>query len=232
MTAFLNSTPPPPRYSLTQNLTTAWLRLGKAAVFGILAGLAVAAGLAFPGGDAAAQGYGGYTYTARVCQEYGQQPRYFNVRDGQAAYNGGNSDSGWLIVLERGAGNVVPAQYAFSSPQRSSGAGATAQAALNLALTNNHHRIFSGTGTNSYGLSPGEAIIAADGTRGFVERVGNSVVIDRNDDGQFTAADMAQGLLGGESYLWYWERRTLTQTVAPINYGGSYIRWAHTAWCN
>ena len=65
--------------------------------------LAAAGGLAFPGGDAAAQGFGGYTYTQRVCQEYGQQPRYFNVRDGQAAYNGGNSDSGWLLVLERGS---------------------------------------------------------------------------------------------------------------------------------
>ncbi len=61
----------------------------------------------FPGADAEAQAYGGYTYTSRVCQEYGQQPRWYNVRDGQAAYNGGNSDSGWLIVLERGAGTIT-----------------------------------------------------------------------------------------------------------------------------
>ncbi len=70
--------------------------------------LAVAGGMAFPGAQyAAAQGaFGGYTYTQRVCQEYGQQPRYYGVRDGQAAYNGGNSDRGWLIVLERGSGGI------------------------------------------------------------------------------------------------------------------------------
>ena len=96
--------PPPPRYRLTQNLTLAWLRLGKAAVMAVLAGLAVAGGMIFPVAEAEAQAYGGYTYTQRVCQEYGQQPRYYNVRDGQAAYNGGNSDSGWLIVLQRGGG--------------------------------------------------------------------------------------------------------------------------------
>ncbi len=55
-----------------------------------------------PPPPAKAYGIGGYTYTQRVCQEYGQQPRWYNVRDGQAAYNGGNSDSGWLIVLEHG----------------------------------------------------------------------------------------------------------------------------------
>ena len=82
----------------------AWLRLGKIAVIAVLAGLAVAGGMIFPTADAAAQGaQGGYTYSQRVCQEYGQQPRWYNVRDGQAAYNGGNSDRGWLIVLERGS---------------------------------------------------------------------------------------------------------------------------------
>ena len=90
----------------------AWLRLGKIAVMAVLAGLAVAVGAAFPGGDAEAQAYGGYTYTARVCQEYGQQPRWYNVRDGQAAYNGGNSDSGWLIVLERGVSTTYSYELA------------------------------------------------------------------------------------------------------------------------
>ena len=242
MTAFLNSTPhtpppphppppppPPPRYRLTQNLTLAWLRLGKAAVFGVLAGLAVAAGLAFPGGDAQAQGYGGYTYTARVCQEYGQQPRWYNVRDGQAAYNGGNSDSGWLLVLERGA-NVFPAQYEFSSPL-AQGFWPNAQAGLNGALTETAHRLFAGPATNAYGLANGEAIIASDGTRGFVTRVANLVAIDRDDSGMFDVGDFGEALFGGVSGEWSYETRTYTRTAAAYNYGAQYVRWAHMMWC-
>ena len=228
MTAILRSTPPPPDY-VKQTRPLAWLRLGKAAVFSVLAGLAVAVGAAFPGGDAEAQAYGGYTYSQRVCQEYGQQPRWYNVRDGQAAYNGGNSDSGWLIVLQRG-GNVAPAEYEFSNSLGRGGSG-TAQGALILAFTNSNHRIFTPPATNAYGLPIGEEIVDADGTRGFVIKLGNRVVIDRNDDGFFNADDMAQGLVAGFPNLWYWEQRDFTQTRAPLNYSAQYVRWAHMAWC-
>ena len=74
-----------------------------------------------PPHPAKATSLGGYTYTQRVCQEYGKQPRWYNVRDGQAAYNGGNSDSGWLIVLERGSGGGGAAAVAVSYPESSSG---------------------------------------------------------------------------------------------------------------
>ena len=38
--------------------------------------------MALPPHNAAAQGvHSGYTYTQRVCQEYGQQPRWYQVRD-------------------------------------------------------------------------------------------------------------------------------------------------------
>ncbi len=205
----------------------AWLRLGKIAVFSVLTGLVVAGGMIFPVADAEAQAYGGYTYTARVCQEYGQQPRWYDVRDGQAAYNGGNSDSGWLIVLVRTA-NITPAEYEFSNPEGRGGWG-SAQQALDRSLTNFNHRIFAPPLTNSYGLSAGEALVAADGTRGFVIRFGNRVVIDRNDNGIYDVGDMARGLAFPN--LWSYEVRTFTQTRAPVNYGAQYVRWAYMAWC-
>ena len=201
MTAIL----PPPRSRLTQNLTLAWLRLGKAAVFSVLAGLAVAGGVLFSGGEAAAQGYGGYTYTSRVCQEYGQQPRYYNVRDGQAAYNGGNSDSGWLLVLERGAGTLT----VFS--QRTFIGGA---APLIEVATPRREKIRL---TDSSGLT-GFAIYIADGSR-----PGN-LVIDQNNDGEITVAGDRTAGPTGDAFEYY-------QRYTSQAYGGSYVRWAHIAWC-
>ena len=70
-----NSALYPPRNYV--KLMTAWLRLGKIAVIGVLAMLVVAVGMAFPGAPAAEaqSSQGGYTYTQRVCQEWGQHPR-------------------------------------------------------------------------------------------------------------------------------------------------------------
>ena len=209
----------------------AWLRLGKAAVFSVLAGLAVAGGLVFPGGEAEAQGArGGYTYTSRVCQEYGQQPRWYNVRDGQAAYNGGNSDSGWLIVLEGGS-NVFPAQYEFSNAGFY-GAWGSAQAAYNGSLTGLTHTIFTGPVTNAYGLANGEGIIADDGTRGFVMSApGGWVVIDQNDNGIYDVGDVVAGRGGRNANQWSYEARNFTQTAAAYSYGAQYVRWADMMWC-
>ena len=56
--------------------------------------------------DAAAHSvHHGYTYTERICQEYGQQPRWYQVRDPIAGSDWRN-DGGWTIVLERGGGTL------------------------------------------------------------------------------------------------------------------------------
>ncbi len=197
----------------------AWLRLGKIAVFSILAGLVAAGGLAFPGGDAAAQGaQGGYTYTQRVCQEYGQQPRHYGVRDGQAAYNGGNSDSGWLLVLISGAN------------------------------TRTIHHFNAGGWHNAYGAQmhvddPADGIAARHYVNihtgeSFFHRLnrdtnqfydyGNYMILDYNGDGVFSFADAHDhpGIPGTQQYY-----RTGTYWTSQEHYGGSYVRWAHMAWC-
>ena len=219
MTAILRSTPP--RDYVNQIRPLAWLRLGKMVVFSVLAGLAVAGGMAFPGGEAEAQAYGGYTYTQRVCQEYGQQPRWYNVREGQAAYNGGNSDRGWLIVLERGGG-IDSGAYTFNDARSVGGAN---NASLVLGIARNV--ITPPHGSVEDPDNPvGSRITATDGTSGFVQNFGRWVVIDRNDNGELDAGDMFFN-----SGLYDYEERRYRQTRAPAPYGAQYIRWAHMAWC-
>ena len=151
------------------------------------------------------------------------------MRDGQAAYNGGNSDSGWLIVLERGA-NVAPAQYAFSNAN-GFGSWSSPQAAYNGSLTQITHQIFLGPPTNAYGLANGEAIIADDGTRGFVTSAATWVVIDRNDNGVYDAGDMVAGWGTRTSSEWSYEARNYTRTAEAYSYGAQYVRWADMMWC-
>ncbi len=195
----------------------AWLRLGKIAVMAVLAGgLAVAVGAAFPGGDAEAQAYGGYTYTARVCQEYGQQPRWYNVRDGQAAYNGGNSDSGWLIVLERGA---YEAGTAGTYNLRTDGVGDFVRLRVTpsspfsfVRITGNRWRRVA---ANNYVLDPNVDYLT--GTA-YVRRAGLAgwSAGDPTPDSDYSpiSATRYQYIPG-----------------APIRGGGQYVQWAHMAWC-
>ena len=69
-----------------------------------MTGLAIAVGLAFPDARAEAQGvHNGYAYTQRVCQEYGQQPRHYNVRV-EIPGSDWRSNGGWAIILARGSG--------------------------------------------------------------------------------------------------------------------------------
>ena len=195
--------PPPPRYRLTRNLTTARLRLGQAAVIAVLAGLAAVVGMVFPGGDAAAQGFGGYTYTARICQEYGQQPRWYNVRDGQAAYNGGNSDSGWLLVLERGGG--TPARYVGVSPDLAP-AGTAPQLGTHF-----------GDGVDfipQYGAS----FYLSGPWR--VDQTGNYAKIRNNGDD----SDYVRVISSSSTAI---NRYNKISAVA----GGQFVRWANMAWC-
>ena len=200
----------------------AWLRLGKIAVFSVLAGLIAAGGLVFPAADAEAQGaLGGYTYTQRVCQEYGQQPRYYGVRDGQAAYNGGNSDRGWLIVLVRGA-TFVPGEYTFSNSTDAGGISTIAGtlALAQAAVTPPHQSL---TDPNA---PVGSRITASDGTSGFVTNFGRNAIIDRDNSGELDAGDIYPN-----SGVYDYERVRYTETRAPVNYGTRYVRWAHIAWC-
>ena len=187
--------------------------------------LAVAAGLALPNNppNAAAQGaFGGYTYTQRVCQEYGQQPRYYGVRDGQAAYNGGNSDSGWLIVLVRGS-TFVPAEYTFANRAGTGGWGSLANA---LADARNNYLTPPHQGVADPNAPVGSRITATDGTSGFVTNNGRRAVIDRNNNGELDAGDIYLS-----SGLYNFDRVRYTEVRAPSNYGAQYIRWAHMAWC-
>ena len=181
--------------------------------------------MTFPDAEkAAAQGvHSGYTYTQRVCQELGQQPRRYNVRDPIPGSDWRN-DGGWAIVLIRTA-NVRPAQYTFSNPEGIGDAN-DAPTALGIAQTE-----FTGGGTPPYGLTAGGLIIASNGTGGFVADFGGRVVIDRDGDGELTTADMGTGLHGTSPSLWYYERMRFTRTSLPQNYGAQYIRWANMQWC-
>ena len=124
-----------------------------------------------------------------------------------------------------GGANVAPAQYEFGAPQLR-GAWSSAQAAYTGSLTNSIHRLFDGPATNAYGLANGEAVIADDGTRGFVTRAASLVVIDRNDNGMYDVGDMTFS-----AGAWAYVVSTYTRTAEAYNYGGSYVRWAHMAWC-
>ena len=196
----------------------AWLRLGKIAVFTVLAGLAAAGGLAFPAADVAAQGaQGGYTYTQRVCQEYGQQPRFYNVRDGQAAYNGGNSDSGWLLVLISGANTRTIHHFAWYGWQNAVGA-------------------FFHVDDPAIGVAPRYYTNVHTGVSGFqrflrganrFETSGNNFVLDYNNDGVFNFADAHDHPAPGIQQYY----RIGVHWTSQEHYGGSYVRWAHMAWC-
>ena len=90
---------------------------------------------------------------------------------------------------------------------------------------------------DAWGIRSGTLLVAQDGTQGFVTTryYGSSVIVDRNNNGVLDAGNMAQKAalmrsdLPGNSY--YADKRTVTRVVAPLHYGGSYIRWANMAWC-
>ena len=186
----------------------------------MLAGLAVAAGLAFPGGDAQAQGYGGYTYTARVCQEYGQQPRHYGVRDGQAAYNGGNSDSGWLLVLIRGANTRTIHHFNFSGWINAVGSQVHADDPPDGIAARRYTNVHTGVS--------GFQRFNRDTNQFYTPAVGNNFLLDYNNDGVFSFADAHDhpGIPGIQQYY-----RTGVHWTSQEQYGGSYVRWAHMAWC-
>ena len=237
----INITQPPPPCNYVKS-TLAW-RLGKIAAVIVLAGLAIAGGLAFPGAkDAAA--YDGYTYTERICQEYGQQPKRYQVRDPIPGSDWRN-DGGWAIVLIRSA-NVRRAEYRFQTPplnDRATGGAGAREAMLGWLLNGwfGNQQVV-GADDNGvwespsfWGIRSGTLITAQDGTQGFVttQYWGRAVIVDRNNNGELDAGDMATNaeLGGSPGNLYYGDRRTVVRVVEPVNYGAQYVRWANLAWC-
>ena len=155
---------------------------------------------------AKATSLGGYTYTQRVCQEYGQQPRYYNVRDGQAAYNGGNSDSGWLIVLEHSSHVAAVAGTPDRYVRNDASGDYILYQSRYIQLTGNR---WTRHGPGDYRLNP----------------AGNRVRVattpwrpgDPTPNADFVA------------FLYRYDRIPGTPDI-PAR-GGQYVRWANMAWC-
>ena len=184
-------------------------RLGQVAVGIVLAGLVVAGGMALPGAKAAAQGaHGGYTYTHRVCQEYGQQPRHYNVRD-EMDGSDWRSDGGWAIVLvssvNTGTRLWAYVQYAPTRPLiEHSGNGVAKRKVTEL-----------GTGVVGF------IRLTVSGVPYTPERI----VIDQNHDDEIDNADRIRHPVNNNLY---W---AVQQIRSSVQYGATYIRWANMAWC-
>ena len=187
-----------------RTLSPALSQCGRIAVISILAALAIAGVMAFPYDKAAAQGiHHGYTYTERICQEYGQQPRWYYVRD-PIAGSDWNDNGGWTIVLLGGAS----VGYTFGPPSFSDGGAVPDIELATGAKTQLTDR--------SQGLTGFAIYTPNDEPIGYV-------VIDRNNDRQIDiAGDRTAGAANDR-----WEIRTY-DTVAS---GGRYIRWAYMRFC-
>ena len=187
--------------------------------------LAVAGGLAFPSAqNTAAQAqtsHAGYTYTQMVCQELGQQPRQYGVRDPRPGSDWRN-DGGWAIVLIRSV--FFYAGWEFYDATRVGGTNSRAGAVTQMNADHDEAR----TGGD---LTTGQVLVDRYGAAGWVSEFGNKVTIDRNNDGVRDGRDTFQGggPLGGSPVLWYFERRNFR--AVTVNYGAQYIRWANMLWC-
>ena len=198
--------------------------------------LVVAVGLAFPDGkDAAAQSsQGGYTYTQRICQEWGQHPRPYYVRDPIPGSDWRN-DGGWAIILDRGAGlsrtttTFIPGDNPTRSVSLWNSAGYSAGARIvdNSAGTRSKETITRLTAPSWVQLANYEQG-AWDGYDAVIV-LGTYlalVALDANGDGAIDATNDAVYGPSNDSYyvLWY-------TTTEEIIGGSSYIRWADLAWC-
>ena len=188
------------------------LRWGRIAVCIAWAGLVVVGGMLFAGATAEGQGrLNGYAYTQRVCQELGQQPRHYNVRDAMAGSDW-SSDGGWAIVLVRSA--VYASGYTF---------GAVASYETTMPMV------------ESVALGIGKTPITESNTgrTGFQEldAAGRPyqqwVVLDRDGNGAIDNADRLQRPVPPNDLVW--EKRRWSTWVN--NYGATYIRWANMLWC-
>ena len=193
--------------------------------------------MALPNAPAAA--YDGYTYTERICQEYGQQPRRYQVRDPIPGSDWRN-DGGWAIVLERGS-HFREAEYQFPAvgdhrdSEQIGGIGSAAQMLSDLwtGWATNQQVV----GANDQGvwanpalwnIRSGTLLTAQDGTQGFVvsQYWGPAVIVDRNSNGVLDTGDMVR-----DGTLYFAEKRGVIRVVEPLNYGTQYVRWANLMWC-
>ena len=177
--------------------------------------------MALPNAPAAA--YDGYTYTEYICQEYGQQPRRYQVREPIAGSDWRN-DGGWAIVLERGS-NVTPPVYSFGASQNQ-GPFAWDTLAFSNSLNTGINQQFNRWNNALGGIPSGTYITAQDGRAGWVIGNGDLLIIDRVKDGAITTDDI---FLSSSNY--YWERSSYSIVSAGSNYGGQYIRWAYMQYC-
>ena len=181
--------------------TLAAVIMGVIAVGGIA--IAFASSIVGGGGGKVAEAYDGYAYQSRICQEYGRQPRRYQVREPIPGSDWRN-DGGWAIVLERGT-YIIPAYTYYA---RSAG---TLILNVNIANTAVHY---------NYPVTVG------DGRTAYVQNVANPTfaIIDRNGDRVINTSDA----VSGNSY----QTVAVTSGTAPESYAGSlYIRWANMAWC-
>ena len=170
----------------------------------------------FPQAPAAeAQGiHGGYAYTERICQEYGQQPRHYQVRD-EMAGSDWRSGGGWAIVLE-GSARVVDtriftfnAGFAQPSWRYTNSAGGLVTGRV---LTDNSESAFVGwSGLVQMNVNGSETDI---------------VWIDHDGDGAITDADKVRGPSNNQ-----YEILLFTEVGSTAVVGGRYIRWANMQWC-
>ena len=179
--------------------------MGQVAAGIILASLVIAGGMAFPDAKAAAQaGYDGYAYTERLCQEYGQQPRRYQVRDPIAGSDWRN-DGGWAIVLEHGS------HYVGSYSVNSRG-----------AWVRGH---FSG--------EYARFVPDADGNPQLFERVVDAGVVTYYRD-TFWANHVKIGPGEGDENYIVVRVVPIVRNFSRYHLyvtGGAYIRWANMAWC-
>ena len=206
----------------------------------------MAGGLALPtAGEQDAEAYSnraGYSYTQRVCQEWGRPPRQYWVRD-EVEGSDWSSSGGWAIIIE-GSGRaqsvgewvqdndiVSPAIRDGNSVQLYLGTNALWPDYRYITIANPANLPDWTSATlpqpklvrdNSRGPFHGRQGLIQTGGGGT--NYSNIAWIDQNGDGMVDAADATAGP-GNNQY----ER--LLYRARTVVYGGTYIRWADMAWC-
>ncbi len=137
-------------------------------------------------------------------------PRYYHVSDGQAAYNDGNSDSGWLIVLERDAVAAgTPDRYVLDVTLTRQQGYARDTLVTPNTYTRAMGRVFHRNSPNNYVLAPN--------TGQFV----------RTADTPWSPGDPTPN----SDFIQVGTTRYRLIPGIPARGGGQYVRWAHVMWC-
>ena len=154
---------------------------------------------------AAAQGvHSGYTYSQRICQEYGQQPRWYNVRD-EIAGSDWRSNGGWAIIRDGGSGTRTVLEV-YGEIIYSGGSGYVIDPARVI--------------TNAYGTRAAYVTLDINGQPNIY------AIVDQNRDRIIDNRDLIDHNDNGVANR-YVQFRWRETTVA----GGAYIRWAYMRFC-